>query len=322
MPKAIFKIPGEESFLCIEGEWQTVSELPEEFFVCSRFNEGITGISGLIRDVSYEDFEIFNSTVENNVQHLSKQDYIADVEALILQMKNGDFDKVVYSRNHVVTSNKSCKEVFESFCKAFPDRFTYMCIDNDSDIWLGTTPEILLSGSEGNYNTMALAGTLENTGEDLKNVQWGSKEIEEHQLVSDFIEKKLKSYRYVKSPLKTVDAGPVVHLQTSFNAIELPKGEETSLITGLNPTPAVCGFPYENALRAIQLTEQYDRKYYTGLVGVARNSRKHIYVNLRSMRKHQEGFELFLGGGLTKDSVPDNEWKETELKAKTITQFL
>lgn len=322
MPKAIFKIPSEDTILCIEGEWQKVQEIPDEFFICSIFNEGISGIAGSIRNLSDEDFDTFNSDVQMEPQQVSNEDYLADVESLILQMKNGDFDKVVYSRNYLAPSKKTCQEVFKKLCEAFPNRFTYLLIDDEDDIWLGTTPEIMLSGSKGNYTSMALAGTQENTGQELEWVQWGTKEIKEHQFVSDFIEDKIKRFSYVKDDIRTIDAGPVVHLQTLFRSILLPNQEVSTLLEQLNPTPAVCGYPYTASLGAILRTERYNRKYYTGLVGAVFNETMHIYVNLRSMRKCRHGYELFLGGGLTKDSSPEDEWKETELKAKTITQFI
>jgi isochorismate synthase len=31
---------------------------------------------------------------------------------------------------------------------------------------------------------------------------------------------------------------------------------------------------------------------------------------------------LYAGGGITKDSIPEREWIETELKCKTVAQVL
>jgi isochorismate synthase len=31
---------------------------------------------------------------------------------------------------------------------------------------------------------------------------------------------------------------------------------------------------------------------------------------------------LFVGGGITRDSVPDEEWEETEIKADTLLSVL
>ena len=52
--------------------------------------------------------------------------------------------------------------------------------------------------------------------------------------------------------------------------------------------------------------------------------RKHsnFYVNLRCMQLKDEKAMIYVGGGITKDSVPQNEWEETVNKTKTIVNVL
>ncbi|MDE6805992.1 MAG: chorismate-binding protein, partial [Muribaculaceae bacterium] len=49
-----------------------------------------------------------------------------------------------------------------------------------------------------------------------------------------------------------------------------------------------------------------------------------IYVNLRSGRvlPEGEGILLYAGGGITRDSIPEAEWMETERKLSTIMTHL
>ena len=92
-----------------------------------------------------------------------------------------------------------------------------------------------------------------------------------------------------------------------------------SIIENLHPTPAVCGFHTKEALRIIQSTEKHDRQYYSGFLGpVGMENCISLFVNLRCMRIAGNYLSLFTGAGITKDSVPNKEWKETEMKAVTL----
>jgi isochorismate synthase len=46
------------------------------------------------------------------------------------------------------------------------------------------------------------------------------------------------------------------------------------------------------------------------------------YVNLRCMQIFDDHVELYLGGGITRDSDPLVEWDETEEKAKVLFSVL
>jgi len=45
-------------------------------------------------------------------------------------------------------------------------------------------------------------------------------------------------------------------------------------------------------------------------------------VNLRCMNILDDNVSLFVGGGITKDSIPKNEWEETVSKSKVMKRVL
>ena len=55
-----------------------------------------------------------------------------------------------------------------------------------------------------------------------------------------------------------------------------------ALLENLHPTPAVCGFPKENALELIRKYETYDRGYYAGPFGYIGSDCSDIVVAIRS----------------------------------------
>ncbi len=91
----------------------------------------------------------------------------------------------------------------------------------------------------------------------------------------------------------------------------------------LSPTPALCGFPVESAMRIIDVCENFDRSYYGGFCGPYQNEGDfNFFVNLRSLRLTPAGCALYAGGGINEMSAPDDEWLETENKLSTLLRCL
>jgi isochorismate synthase len=69
--------------------------------------------------------------------------------------------------------------------------------------------------------------------------------------------------------------------------------------------------------------EGYDRSFYSGFLGPMHvDGQSHLYVNLRCMQVRERTATLYVGGGVTRDSDPCAEWRETELKAETLLAVL
>ena len=47
-----------------------------------------------------------------------------------------------------------------------------------------------------------------------------------------------------------------------------------------------------------------------------------LFVNLRCMQIKGSTALLYVGGGITKDSIPEDEWEETVAKSKTMLKVL
>ncbi len=118
---------------------------------------------------------------------------------------------------------------------------------------MGATPETLLSIRQNTLFTMALAGTLPYDSEAKPN--WTAKEIEEQQMVVDFISDRLTrlfSHKEITSSATyTKQAGNLVHLCADFQ-VSLKDFKTIDLIRLLHPTPAVAGLPIDESMAFIQ----------------------------------------------------------------------
>jgi len=131
------------------------------------------------------------------------------------------------------------------------------------------------------------------------------------------------------SPPKTSRAGNLMHLKTEIQGIVNENTNLNEIVLLLHPTPAVCGLPKDKAIHFINESEGYNRDFYAGYLGEINYNNPtetDLYVNLRCMQiqKKTDNYQahLYIGCGITKDSIPENEWIETENKAMTLKNVL
>lgn len=251
--------------------------------------------------------------------------YAAAFARFIAPLRAGRFQKLVLSRSArtKLPAGFSPVRAFVEACNSYPRMMVYLCHTPASGTWMGSTPEILLSGAGSEWHTVALAGTmtLQGEGEKLLVTAWRPKDREEQAYVSRYIRQvitRLGSNVVEEGPY-TARAGQLVHLKTDFR-FRLTKTDTLGcLLQALHPTPAVCGLPKEEAFRFITGYEGYDRRYYSGFIGLLDPcGQTDLYVNLRCMEVEEEEAVLYAGGGLLACSDAKAEWEETKEKMKTM----
>jgi isochorismate synthase len=94
-------------------------------------------------------------------------------------------------------------------------------------------------------------------------------------------------------------------------------------VDAMHPTPAVAGQPKEDAICFIKQLEPHDRDYYTGFLGpVSQDMEIDLFVNLRCLKITPGYLSLYVGGGITLDSDPADEWDETSWKVESLLKIM
>lgn len=272
----------------------------------------------------------YDSDKEYPENNTDKERFESLVQKGVDATANGVFEKVVLSRKEIIDlPDFDLVSVFKKLIYTYPDAFCYCWYHPKIGLWIGATPERLLKASKKKFFTMALAGTQ--NYEDTIDVAWEKKEIEEQQYVTDFILDNIKSLTRevaISSPY-TLKAGGVLHIKTDIEGKLNKDSNMKQVVSVLHPTPAVCGLPKESARNFILENEKYDREYYTGFLGEINKkefskdtSKTDLYVNLRCMQITNKQAHLYVGCGITKDSIPENEWKESVNKSMTMKRVL
>ncbi|SIS55854.1 isochorismate synthase [Zobellia uliginosa] len=351
LPFVAYRKPNEKSVKAIfqnDDGLHHLKDYSETGFVFAPFDSDAPAILLNLDEVLHLDAfpDKSNSPSQNVGEEPGEEQHAFHLDLVkkgIADIKSGKFDKVVLSRSIMVKADTSPLSLFQTLLQQCKTAFCYLWYHPKVGLWLGATPEILLTFHNRKLTTMSLAGTQ--NYKDNVNPTWGNKELEEQQLVTNYILKALegKVSNLERTPTESVRAGALMHLRTkiSGNATQENLGP---IINALHPTPAVCGMPKGETKAFILREENYDREFYTGFLGelnfkternrntrpgntennVYRSISKNttLFVNLRCMQVVNDTIQIYVGGGVTKDSDPEKEWKETVAKSKTMLKVI
>ena len=248
----------------------------------------------------------------------------------IQAIENNEFKKVVLSRKETIDLvDFDIIAGFKKLVYLYPSTFVYCFFHPKVGIWLGATPEQLLQANDSDFKTISLAGTQKDKGS--TEIIWKKKEQEEQQFVTDYIVEKLKNVtnKLVVSKPYSIKAGTIWHIKTDILGTLNTGFGMQKVIQLLHPTPAVCGFPKEVTKAFLLKNENYDRTFYTGFLGELNIENKtDLFVNLRCMEIEASSklsmtkAHLYMGCGITKESIPEKEWEESVNKSMTMKNIL
>lgn len=362
LPFVIYRKPGEKEVKALlqnSADLFTTEDFSESGFVFAPFDTSKKSI--LIPESNFEKLN-FELVISEEVsapgtfqkEEISEETRLAHIELVkkaIVLLDKGELQKVVLSRQEEVElRGKNVLQLFRELLQIYSTTLVYCWFHPKVGCWLGATPETLLKTEGRRFKTMALAGTQKYSG--TMEVDWGEKEKQEQQFVTDSIIENLQASGVenleISAPY-TARAGNLLHIKTDIHGSTAATnrgstGNLFEIISALHPTPAVCGLPKEKAKKFILAEENYHREFYTGFLGelnlqksVQRSrSRRNVenlayralrketslYVNLRCMKIEQDKAVLFVGGGITQNSNPEAEWEETVNKSQTMKKVL
>lgn len=336
LPFVCFRKPNQsrvKGYFCKTSELVYTKNYLEQGFVFAPFKEENPSIIFL-----KSNSEVFEEDVEKEVVKKSsaivetiysdEKKHLLLVEKGIEEITKGELEKVVLSRKEkALISEFELEDTFRRLLSTYSNAFVYVWCHPKIGLWMGATPERLLTLNNNEFTTMALAGTQTYRGN--LNPVWGEKEKKEHQYVVDYIVSQLQDpqngvalKKLEVSEIHTIKAGNLLHLRADIKG-KIGDFELGKLLKTLHPTPAVCGLPKEEARQFVLKNEDYNRLYYSGFLGeININLVTELFVNLRCVEFIDRVANIYVGGGITIDSNPEKEWLETNAKAVTIKNIL
>ncbi|TKY63346.1 Isochorismate synthase [Spatholobus suberectus] len=198
--------------------------------------------------------------------------------------------------------------------------------------FIGNTPEQLFHRKWLHITSEALAGTRARGASQALDCQieldllTSPKDDIEFTIVRDTIRRKLEAVceKVVIKPEKMIRKLPrIQHLFAQLSGRLRSEEDEFEILLSLHPSPAVCGFPTEEAQLLIAETEVFDRGMYAGPVGWFGGGESEFAVGIRSALVEKDlGAFIYAGTGIVEGSNPYLEWDELELKTSQFTKLL
>ncbi|XP_008239833.1 PREDICTED: isochorismate synthase 2, chloroplastic-like [Prunus mume] len=268
--------------------------------------------------------------------HIPSKTYwnLAVNRALQKIRSNSALIKVVLARSSTVITPTDIDPIAWLACLQVEGENAYQfCLQPpNAPAFIGNTPEQLFHRKWLGITSEALAGTRargESMPEDLQielELLSSPKDHLEFTIVRESIRRKLENVcnSVLVEPKKAIRKLPrVQHLYAKLAGRLRSEEDEFDILSSLHPSPAVCGFPTEEARVLIAETEVFDRGMYAGPVGWFGGGESEFAVGIRSALVEKGlGAMIFAGTGVVEGSNASLEWDELELKISQFTKLL
>jgi anthranilate synthase component I len=274
--------------------------------------------------------EVKASAPKSTIERDEFEDMVVKAKQHILK---GDIFQVVLSKRYVLDVHGDLSRFYEALSEINPSPYMYFLKFGERRI-VGSSPEMLVRVEDGRVETYPIAGTRprvedeqENTGlreELLKD----PKEIAEHVMLVDLARNdvgRVSKYGSVKVPeLMTVEQFSHVQHIVSHVVGEMREGLDSyDALRAVFPAGTVSGAPKVRAMEIIEELERYRRGPYAGAVGYfSFNGNADFAITIRTLVSEGTKCSVQAGAGIVADSVPINEWKETEAKAEGLLRAM
>ena len=284
--------------------------LKSYFSNCSKSNNNRVNSKSSLKNIKYEQWK-------NLVEKAKKEINNSNLEKIVVaEMKRESVD------------NFDLKSTILYMIEKYPNCTTYLYKMKDS-IFFGSTPEMIFEYTNKILKTEAIAGSIPNKGEkteEIKRKFENTTLIEEHKIVSEYIEKqllKISSNKITRSDLEVKKLNNINHLQSKIE-VEIKDNDFFEFISLLHPSPALAGFPVNDAKKWIKNNENFDRGLYAGSIGYVENDNSNFYAALRCAMYNNSRSEIvsFAGNGIVKDSKVNYEIDELNSKFKAINESI
>lgn len=254
------------------------------------------------------------------------------VYSAISKIKSEELQKIVLSRKKEfeIQNEISFNSLLETLNKDYGDCFNFL-IKSKKSFFFGSSPELLIKVADSEFKSEALAGSIqrgisemedENLSKFLLNDE---KNLKEHQIVIDYLkinlDNKITDFQIEPKP-KIKRLKNIQHLHTQISGKIKSDSHFFDMVESIFPTPAVCGIPTNKAISELNKIEGFERGLFTGMLGWFNlYNQAEFHVAIRCGLILDNILTVFAGCGIVEDSIAKDEFEETELKFKAITDL-
>jgi len=253
-------------------------------------------------------------------------------EALSL-IRSEVLEKIVLSRTAKLEFDQPLNPIaLSQRLKATTNDCFVFCFDfGSASAFVGATPERLFLRQGHELRSEVVAGTRKRGDNSIDDeglaieLLTSDKDQREHDIVRKSIRQKLHQFidhLEVDSQASILRLARKQHLLSNVRGELKDNVDDGMLLKRLHPTPAVGGYPTENALPEIKRIEPFNRGWYSAPIGWIDANSAQFAVAIRSGLVEGDSLSLYSGAGIVRGSDPDQEWQEVESKIQDFISVL
>lgn len=264
-----------------------------------------------------------NSCLNNKKEHIHWQSFPESFD--IYRHSFNIVQRNIFAGNSFLT-NLTCRTPIETNLTLqdiyFRSKAIYKLWLRDS--FMVFSPEIFVRIYQGKISSYPMKGTIDASIPDASRLLMDDpKEAAEHATIVDLIRNDLSMvanqvsvsrYRYIDT-LHT-NQGAILQTSSEIQGV-LPEHYQEHLgeiIFKLLPAGSITGAPKKKTMQIIQEAENYDRGFYTGIMGYFDGENLDSAVMIRFVEQEGEKMYFKSGGGITCQSDVESEYNEMKQK--------
>ena len=259
--------------------------------------------------------------------NVTKEEYCKLVEKTKDYIVDGDIFQAVISRRFECEYKDSLINAYRVLRTTNPSPYMVFMKTDDVEL-MSTSPETLVKMKDGTVSTFPIAGSRPrgiNYEEDIKlekDLMSDEKELSEHNMLVDLGRNdigKISQIGTVKVTqyMQVLRYSKIMHICSEVVGKLRPEYDNCHCVESILPAGTLSGAPKIRACQIIEEMETVPRGIYGGALGyIDFTGNLDTCIAIRMAVKKDDRVYVQAGGGIVADSVPENEYLESENKAK------
>lgn len=280
------------------------------------------------------------NNAENNIEkkmllksNFTKKEYIDSVEKVRDYIKNGDIYQANLTQRFEGKTNRSAYDIYQDLRRIGPTIFGGMLNFEKVQV-ISNSPERFIKINDEIIESRPIKGTRPRGKDELEDKKFkdelinSEKDKAELLMIVDLVRNDLgrvSEIGSVKVPelFKLEAYANVYHLVSTIKSKMDSSKDIYDVIKSTFPGGSITGAPKIRAMEIIEELEPTRRNVYTGSVGyIGFDGKVDLNIAIRTIVKKDNNITFQVGGGITWDSNPEDEYMETLHKAKSIIETL
>ena len=258
-----------------------------------------------------------------------EQWFLDGVEFLRGEIIKGNLFQAVLSRRMFIETPLPALEAYRNLRSANPSPYMFYLDCGEFQLF-GASPEVHVKAGGGRAMMRPIAGTRRRGADHREDealqadLLSDEKELAEHLMLVDLARNDLGRVAQPGSVEVTErnvieHYSHVMHIVSQVEANLQPGKDGTHAVRATFPAGTVSGAPKIQAMETLDALESETRGFYAGIVGyVEPDGSLDCCISIRSAVKKGNRLVLHAGAGVVYDSVPRNEYEETQNKLRAL----